>query len=574
MSLPSVLIDPPWTGRKAAEPVVEGLKPPAGAVEVWEPGEREEWAGEPVAPIDWDDAIQQHQNGTLWRPTQFTLFREGPEERVRPLLTDWKPDLRYGQSRMEPVVARFGLDALEPALHTAKAHPEKAGAALLPFLEARVARVVAGWLAGKDATRELARVWLTRHGVAAVPYLVPDALGAREPARAKAAMALRVIAAQRSPEAVAEAAHPHGAEVSSLVADVPRVDPADPWAVSLVDPPRLGDWLAPALPSVPLRDGGVLPPEGAGHIAMMLALSAREEYPGLAQVRAACDAASLADFGWTVFEAWQAAGAPPGDVWALTGLGLLGDDTTVRRLTPVVRAWPGRGMHHRAVQGLDVLAAIGTDVALAHLDGIAQKVKYKALQSEAQDKIAQVAARLGLTDEQLADRLVPHLGLDGSGALVLDYGPRRFTVGFDEQLKPYVTDQDGKLRKSLPKPGAKDDPSLAPAAHQRFADMKKQVRAVASLQIGRLESAMLRGRRWTAAEFDEYLARHPLMWHIARRVVWTSGGTALRLAEDRTLADVNDETVTLPAAAPIGIPHPLRLGDDLDAWKRVFADYE
>jgi len=44
-----------------------------------------------------------------------------------------------------------------------------------------------------------------------------------------------------------------------------------------------------------------------------------------------------------------------------------------RRLTPMIRAWPGESAHARAVIGLDVLAAIGSDVALMHLHGIAQK---------------------------------------------------------------------------------------------------------------------------------------------------------------------------------------------------------
>ncbi|MCQ0018518.1 DUF4132 domain-containing protein [Actinomadura madurae] len=60
--------------------------------------------------------------------------------------------------------------------------------------------------------------------------------------------------------------------------------------------------------------------------------------------------------------------------------------------------------------------------------------------------------------------------------MTLDYGGRRFVVGFDEQLKPFVTDEDGKPRKSLPKPGVRDDETLAPAAYKRFADLKKEAR--------------------------------------------------------------------------------------------------
>ena len=50
-----------------------------------------------------------------------------------------------------------------------------------------------------------------------------------------------------------------------------------------------------------------------------------------------------------------------------------------------------------------------------------------------------VAENRGLTMAELEDRLAPDLGLDSSGSLTLDFGPRQFTVGFDETLKPVVS---------------------------------------------------------------------------------------------------------------------------------------
>ncbi|MFD0856918.1 DUF4132 domain-containing protein, partial [Actinomadura adrarensis] len=157
------------------------------------------------------------------------------------------------------------------------------------------------------------------------------------------------------------------------------------------------------------------------------------------------------------------------------------------------------------------------------------------------------------------------------------YGPRRFRISFDEQLRPYVTGDDGKIRKTLPKPGAKDDPDLAPAAHQWFAALKKDVRTAASDQIHRLEWAMVSGpRTWTPAEFHTYIAGHPLLRHLARRLVWQSYEHFFRIAEDGTLADVHDDTFTLPEDALVWIPHPLRLREAgaLTAWTELFADYE
>ncbi|MFV2179405.1 DUF4132 domain-containing protein [Actinomadura sp. LOL_016] len=221
-----------------------------------------------------------------------------------------------------------------------------------------------------------------------------------------------------------------------------------------------------------------------------------------------------------------------------------------------------------------MLREIGTDTALTQLDRIARQAKAPGRRSAAEGCLALAARTRGLTADELADRLVPDLGPDDAGTLVLDYGPRRFTVGFDEGLRPFVVDEAGRHRKSLPKPGAKDDGALAPAAYQRFAELKKEVRDVAADQIRRLERAMVTGRRWSVDEFARYFVRHPLLCHIARRLVWTADGTRFRLAEDRTPADADDEAMRLPETARVGIPHPVELGDALREWARVFADYE
>ncbi|WNV85793.1 DUF4132 domain-containing protein [Umezawaea sp. Da 62-37] len=337
--------------------------------------------------------------------------------------------------------------------------------------------------------------------------------------------------------------------------------------------PAPGRWAqVNALPPVLLSaDGRALPVEAVERLLTLLAAKATTE---LAAVREVCDAASLARFAWELFELWRADGMPLNDGWVFTALGALGDDGVVRGLTPLIRAWPGEGQHKRAVTGLEVLAAIGTDSALAALDGIARRVKYAGLRKRARERILDVAAGLGLSPERLADRLVPDLGLDDAAVLAVDYGTRRFAVGFDERLRPFVLDEGGRRLKDLPRPGAKDDGEVAPAEHKRFGQLKKDVRAVADDQITRLEQAMVVSRRWPAAEFRTLLVGHPLLRHLVRRLVWVvEDGRPFRVAEDGTVADVRDDAFDLPEDALVGVAHPVGLGDDVKAWADVFADY-
>nr|WP_225444342.1 DUF4132 domain-containing protein [Pseudomarimonas arenosa] len=195
--------------------------------------------------------------------------------------------------------------------------------------------------------------------------------------------------------------------------------------------------------------------------------------------------------------------------------------------------------------------------------------------------IDEIAAARGLTREQLADRTVPDLGLGAEGGLRLDFGPRAFSVHFDEGLQPFIRDESGRRLKDLPKPNSRDDAVQSKAAVQQYKDLKKQARSLSTLQIRRLESAMCAQRRWSTEEFDSLLLKHPLMGHLCQRLVWglyAADGNlqqTVRVAEDRSLADWQDERVSLPMAMQVGIVHPLELDvESAQGFGQVFSDYE
>lgn len=586
--LPAVLVSPPWTvRRRRVKPIViDDLSVSLDRAMDWRSGEREEWATTRGGYMSWwrpgedlTDLAPQVAAGMLNDSELIAFFTRAPEAVARPLVGQWRPtDSWEAGEWLRQVAGRFELDALPPAVHLARHSPGEAGEVLLPYACTEVAELMADWLTRLKSVRRTASAWLGRHPRVAARALVPVALG-KSSGRGAAEQALRVAATEHR-DAVVEAARGYGEAAEAGIVALLDTDPLEELPSKI---PGLPAWLEPALlPPVLLRDrSAVLPPESTRHVCTMLAISRPEKvYAGLEVVKQACDRASLAEFGWALFELWRAAGTPHRDGWTLSALGWIGDDETARRLTPLIRTWPGESQHARAVAGLDVLAALGSDVALTHLYGISQKVKFKGLKDRARQKVAEVAEKLGLSAEQLGDRLVPDLGLDAAGSMVLDYGPRRFTVGFDEQLKPYVIDDKGTRRKELPKPGARDDQNLAPEAYRRFAGLKKDVRTLAADQIRRFEAAMVAGRRWPVAEFRRYFLEHPLLWHLVRRLVWvtfdTNGGadTAFRVAEDRSLADVDDDVFILPENATIGLAHPLHLGAALPAWSEVFADYE
>ncbi|PYC64876.1 molybdate metabolism regulator [Micromonospora arborensis] len=587
--LPRLLVDPPWSRKRTTRKpvVVAGLSCPDQPTIGWEPGERESWAApEAMARwlhLDkrWDQLAKRQAVGELRSFDQTSFFTNAPDELARPLVAAWRLEDTWESGSVARIIAgRFELDGLGMVIDAARRTPAAAADALLPYASPEIATLMASWFSRLKSVRSVALAWLTRHPAAASRALVPLALGPAGTARREAEQSLLALATAGHQREVTTAAEGYGAAAAEAIETLLATDPLEVLPARM---PTLPEWAEPkVLAPVLLRDGsGALPETAVRHLLTMFAISAPDAaYPGLALVREVCEPASLAEFGWSLFQRWLDAGAPSKNGWAFQALAQVGDDETVRRLAPLIRAWPGEGGHTRAVSGLDVLAAIGSDLALMHLNAIAQKVKFRGLKERAEEKVLSVAASLELTPDQLADRLVPDCGLDASGSATLDYGPRRFVVGFDEQLKPYVSDQDGKRRKELPKPGVNDDPELAPAAYQRFAALKKDVRTIAADQIRRLEQAMVLGRRWPVAEFRQYFLAHPLLWHIVRRLVWgryDESGTfigALRVAEDRTFADLNDDPLDLSDDAVVGVAHPIHLGQSLPGWAELLADYE
>lgn len=430
---------------------------------------------------------------------------------------------------------------------------------------------------GKVTKRTDALAWMGRHPDYAARAWLPKALAAKG---AKAEDGLRRLVAMGHGDAVERAGDHYGPDARAA-ADL--LVSADPFLIPPRKAPRSITFAnTAALPRPVLRDSDqVLPLAAVDNLVELLAVSPLDEpYGAIEAVAETLDPDSLAAFGWALYQQWLAAGMDSKERFALEALGHLGNDAIAGDLTPQIRKWPGESKHKYAVLGLDVLLAIGTDIALMHLNGVAQKVKFKGIKAEARARIDALAAKLGLSAEQLADRLVPELGLAADGTLRLDYGPRSFVVTFDEALKPVIRDDAGKPRKSLPKPGAKDDHTVAVPAEAQFKQLKKDVRTLGKQQLQRLEMAMCAGRRWSQADFDTYLVRHPLLVHLVRRVVWGvyDGSNTLlatfRVTEDGSFADAEDEDVTPPAGL-VGVLHPVDADDaTLAAWGQVLADYE
>jgi hypothetical protein len=566
--LPSLLTSPPWTGRakarKDAGPspfIVQPHSVEEGVL--WEPGEEERWLQATARESGMFSSALDRIAFEIWQTLPFGDRQYGTDPR------GWL-------ARQSP---RRAIEALTAAVPV---QPEAGIDLCLPFCSPRLAPIVAREHLRRPRVRAAARRWLARHTSCALAVLIPAAVGPAGKEREEAEAALRWLAESGHRESVEAAADGYGAEARAAVEALLAADPLLRLPAKI--PKRPAFWMPATFARPRLRAAeAVLPLSAVDVLGTMLAVSPLgDPYAGLAQVREACDPASLGRFAWDLFNAWLTAGAPSKEAWAFHALGVLGDDDVARRLGALVRdTWPSAAEHTRAITGLDVLEAMGGEAALFQLHQISQKGTTRGIRDRAAGKLAGVAAQRGLTPDDLEDLLLPVFDLDANGSRELSFGARSFRVGFDELLRPFVQDAAGKRLKDLPKPGKADDPQLAEAALLAWKELKKEVKAVAGDRLRRYEQAMCTRGRWEPELFLRTQVQHPLAGHLARRLVWGIWDAQDRLAgtfrvcEDRTLADAADQPFELPEGTRVGVVHPLDLDEPLrTAWGEIFADYE
>jgi hypothetical protein len=548
--LPVLLSLPPWEKRAPkAKPLVANLALADFPEQVHFPPGRRQF-------------IMDHtkqRKGPNWR----NLFEERPDETFFPeelcgledrewALKTWNqsPGSRWNPYTLrsnhwitvpDRILAFFGAEAIPGLLNCLSVAPDVFYAAMGIVESPRLAPFWAEAWVTKKKFRKAASAWFLRFPRAAAHGLLPVALGPAGKGRTYAEAVLRWLAGKGQADLLRQLAP--GPALEQILS----YDPLQELPARM---PALPAWFRPDLAQAPRTLQGVtVPAAGMNNLALMAAISTLDTpYAGLSQTE--CEPASLAAFAWSVYEQWLKAGGPAKEDWGFRILAYWGGDEAARRLAPDLRKWPAEGLSVRAGVGLDLLRYLGSDVALTHLHGIALKVRFKALQDKARDHIQEIADERGLSLEELGDRLVPTLETEA----LANYG-----VSFDELLRPVA-----------------EIPKSAPAEVQEaWKALKKDAKAVASVQLERLEQALTGQRRWSSADFRSLMVEHSLLIHLVRRLIWgvyEDGKLqrTFRVAEDLSYANSSDEQVSVEGT--VGLVHPL--DGSLAEWRPVLLDYK
>ena len=285
-----------------------------------------------------------------------------------------------------------------------------------------------------------------------------------------------------------------------------------------------------------------------------------------------------------LFDKWMEAGAEAKKRWVLFAASIHGGSSIIQRIHHQIQEWPQNARGAIAADAVQALALSPQPQALLIVDGIARKFKFKQVKTAAGQALEFAASQLGLTREQLEDKIVPGLGFDEHMERRFDYGSRSFTVTITPALEVEVFDESGKKLKNIPAPGARDDAEKAAAAYGEFKEMKKQMKATVSSQKQRLEMALSTERLWTVSAWQELFVRNPIMHQFAIGLIWGIYEEhklvrSFRYMEDGSFNTEDEEEYTLPESLPaqgqIGLVHPIELTkESLETWKQQLEDYE
>ncbi|MTW13320.1 DUF4132 domain-containing protein [Pseudoduganella eburnea] len=213
--------------------------------------------------------------------------------------------------------------------------------------------------------------------------------------------------------------------------------------------------------------------------------------------------------------------------------------------------------------------------------GIARRYRTASVQEKARLLVLRVAERNGWSEDQLSDRTVPTAGLDDGGTLELTIGERRFFVTLDEDLKPRLSNEEGKVLKALPDPRQGEPEDAGKEAKSQFSSCKKELKQIVAMQQARLYDAMCAGRRWSVPEWREFLHAHPVMGRLVQRLVWMetdADGKLLhvfRPTEDGSLIDADDNEVELDEGSQLQLAHSALVDAALAGqWQAHLKDYK
>jgi len=278
-------------------------------------------------------------------------------------------------------------------------------------------------------------------------------------------------------------------------------------------------------------------------------------------------------FATALIKLFAEKGAKPEYKYLMALAALLGNDDVADKIRTTINRWVDENRYKMAEYGVGALAIQGSNKALRWVEWYSRKYKSKKanIGTAALGALENAAEELGITAQELGDRIVPDFGFEGlfKHFTVKDEEYRAF---IDSNFKIAFFDEDNKKLKAIP---AAADAELK----EEFKAIAKEVRDITKSQSSRLEYYLVIQRKWSFGQWQQFFLQNPVMFIYATKLLWgvydNTGGLLQTFLcnEDTSLLDADNEEVAINKVAMVGIVHPSQLSEDvLQRWKQQFFD--
>jgi hypothetical protein len=219
---------------------------------------------------------------------------------------------------------------------------------------------------------------------------------------------------------------------------------------------------------------------------------------------------------------------------------------------------------------LGVLAKHGGLEVVAPLARLQTKIRRRSILSKVAQVLDAVAARAGLSREQLLDRTVPTFGLGPDGVLEEKAGEHVLRLALNETGTPLLTflNPAGKPVKSAPKAVRESHGGLLSEFRKLLAEIRKTLPS----ERLRIERALAEDRLWRWNQVEEFFLDHPVTGVHGRRLIWQilqgPAGIPVRTADGWELTDPLGRRIQPRADTPVQLWHPIgAAAEEVRSWR-------
>ena len=184
--------------------------------------------------------------------------------------------------------------------------------------------------------------------------------------------------------------------------------------------------------------------------------------------------------------------------------------------------------------------------------------------------LARYAALRGLDADTIRDGIISDFGLDQNGFRSWVLGGRRITAKLEDDLTLSLTDDSGKVLRSVPKKGA--DPTEYETVNKEYANMKKAIKTTAKARNDKIFADFLSGSERSGSDWKSAYLNNPVLRVLARLIVWDQDGTTFTLDNEGNACDVNGAAYAV-TEAPVKVAHPMEMSKEaIEKWQRYYND--